>query len=94
MPEEFEPDNDDCKIEGQREVDCPAEPEGPLKYRKEISARMSTGNSSRASARTLGGHADTAKQALEARVGAEAINPWVRFEEPREVQRSLQIGFL
>jgi len=33
-------------------------------------------------ARALGGQADTAKQALEARVRAEAINPQVSFEKP------------
>src|ERR1700681_1134964 len=43
---------------------------------------------------SLGAQADTAKQALETRVRAQAINPRVRFEKPRKVQRFLQIGFL
>jgi hypothetical protein len=43
---------------------------------------------------SLGAQADAVKQALETRVRAQAINPWVRFEVPSKVQRSLQIGFL
>jgi hypothetical protein len=43
---------------------------------------------------SLSAQADAVKQALETRVRAQTINPWVRFEEPSKVQRSLQIGFL
>jgi hypothetical protein len=42
----------------------------------------------------LTAQADTAKQALETRVRAQAVNPRVRFEKPGKVQVSLQIGFL
>ncbi len=39
------------------------------------------------------GQADTAKQVLEARVGAEVVNPQISFDMPTDLQGSLLVSF-